>query len=491
MSPYEAYTGKVPEGANIRAFGTAAFPIQSKDKHPSAFEPRFQEGFMYVGMKGNSIYRVFNIKTLKDKWYTDVKFNEYLYPAMKELNFSQLKGRKADDKAKEFIPSPHKPENVPSAKTDRMKEPQTKSTREREAPPVVQPPGQSAAAPRAKPPLLELIIVKIDNLDGQRMNKEAAQPAPQGDNVGSKEPAIEPQRRSERTPKKKSFPDSIVYSAITMKAVHLEGNDSLGAPIAPFELVSEEEAMKEDAPAWLEAIKAELKSIKEAKTYSVVRELPKGRTVIGCKWVLRRKFNVDDGSIARKKARLVIKGYEQRYGFDYFSTFASVVRYITLRYLLAKAAAEDLEIDQLDVDTAFLNPELKEEIYMEVPEHFFILEPKLKDSYKRKKFYLRLHKSLYGLKQAPHEWFEEIDKFLKSIGFSASDADPNLYVRQEGNTFLLLYVDDMLLIGTRARVNAAKKEIMTRWKCKDLGPAKLFVGFQIERNRAAKSLKIH
>ena len=128
---------------------------------------------------------------------------------------------------------------------------------------------------------------------------------------------------------------------------------------------------------------------------------------------------------------------------------------------------------------------------MEVPEHFFILEPKLEYLYKRKKFYLKLHKSLYGLKQAPHEWFKEINKFLKSIGFTASDADPNLYVKQEGNTFLLLYVDDMLLIRTQANVDAMKKKIMTRWKCKDLGPAKLFVGFQIKRNRAAKSLKIH
>ncbi len=67
-----------------------------------------------------------------------------------------------------------------------------------------------------------------------------------------------------------------------MKAIHLEGNNSLGAPIAPFELVSEEEAIREDAPAWLEAIKAELNSIKEAKTYTVVGELPKGRTAIGC-----------------------------------------------------------------------------------------------------------------------------------------------------------------------------------------------------------------
>ncbi len=77
-----------------------------------------------------------------------------------------------------------------------------------------------------------------------------------------------------------------------------------------------------------------------------------------------------------------------------------------------------------------------------------LLEPKLKDSYKQKKFYLRLHKSLYSLKQAPHEWFKEINKFLKSIRFSASDADLNLYIRREGNTFLLLYVNNMLLIRT-------------------------------------------
>ncbi len=155
-----------------------------------------------------------------------------------------------------------------------------------------------------------MITVKLDNLDGQRINKEAAQPVPQGDNVRSKEPATEPQRRSKRTLKKKSFPDLMVYSAIMMKAIHLKGNDSLGALITPFKLVSEEEAIKEDAPAWLEAIKVELKLIKEVKTYSVIRELPKGRTVISCKWVLRRKFNVNDGSITRKKARLVIKGYE-------------------------------------------------------------------------------------------------------------------------------------------------------------------------------------
>ena len=95
----------------------------------------------------------------------------------------------------------------------------------------------------------------------------------------------------------------------------------------------------------------------------------------------------------------MIKGYEQRYGIDYFNTFASMLRYSTLRALLVVAAAEDLEIDQMDVDTVFLNPLLKEEIYIEIPEYFELLYPNT--DFKGK--CLRLMKSLYGLKQAPRE----------------------------------------------------------------------------------------
>ena len=76
-----------------------------------------------------------------------------------------------------------------------------------------------------------------------------AQPAPQGDTETGRKPAMEPLRRSERTPKKKLFPDLIVYLAIMIKVIHLKGNNSLGAPITPFELILEEEAIKEDAPA--------------------------------------------------------------------------------------------------------------------------------------------------------------------------------------------------------------------------------------------------
>jgi hypothetical protein len=121
-----------------------------------------------------------------------------------------------------------------------------------------------------------------------------------------------------------------------------------------------------------------------------------------------------------------------------------------LRALLAKTAAEDLEVDQLDVDTAFLNPTLKEEIYMEIPQFFELLYPDI--DFKRK--CLRLLKSLYGLKQAPREWFLEVRDYLRTCGFLASNADPNLFVGK--GVLILLYVDDMLVIGKRSDVDTAK-----------------------------------
>ena len=96
----------------------------------------------------------------------------------------------------------------------------------------------------------------------------------------------------------------------------------------------------------------------------------------------------------------MVRGFEQKFGLDYFDTFASVIRHTTLRALLARAAKEDLEIDHIDIDTAFLNAKLKEDIYMkvpndEVPELWDELHPELKG---RNDVYLKLLRSLYGLK---------------------------------------------------------------------------------------------
>jgi hypothetical protein len=111
----------------------------------------------------------------------------------------------------------------------------------------------------------------------------------------------------------------------------------------------------------------------ETGTFKILRGKPPPRKhPISSKTVLRNKPRLD-GLIARRKARVVIRGFKQTYGIDYFETFASVIRYNTLRLLLAKAAAEDLEIDYIDVNTAFLNPKCEEEIYMEILDFFYLV----------------------------------------------------------------------------------------------------------------------
>ena len=111
----------------------------------------------------------------------------------------------------------------------------------------------------------------------------------------------------------------------------------------------------------------------ETGTFKILRgKLPPRKHPISSKTVLRNKPRLDR-SIARRKARVVIRGFEQTYRIDYFETFASVIRYNTLRLLLAKAVAEDLEIDYIDVNTAFFNPKCKEEIYIEIPDFFYLV----------------------------------------------------------------------------------------------------------------------
>lgn len=283
------------------------------------------------------------------------------------------------------------------------------------------------------------------------------------------------------------FNHVVTANAISAQAVHINAGESssIQVPTPPFESITVEQAMHEDPKLWKEAIKSELRSLQATNTYTILTgSPPPGKKIISSKIVLRKKFR-SDGSLDRRKARIVVRGFEQQYGIDYFETFASVIRYNTLRILLSKAAVDDLEIEALDVDTAFLNPKLEEEIYMEIPDFFSLQHPGIN----RKENYLKLNKSLYGLKQAPHIWFKEVKDHFNQISLKSGDADPNLFIGR--GVFVLLYVDDMLIIGKHGNLNSVKSDIMNKWSCKALGPVDTFVGIQVERNRQKRTLRIH
>jgi hypothetical protein len=284
-----------------------------------------------------------------------------------------------------------------------------------------------------------------------------------------------PIRRSART----RVPSFKLRSALSARVLNSE------------EPASYNDALKhQNAVQWQKAIKEEIHSLDLNKTWDLVDEdalLRSGKRAIGCKWVFKQKRNADGSK--RFKARLVIKGYEQKHGIDYEETFAPVAKFVTVRLLFALAAQYNWEIDQMDVITAFLNPTLHEEVYMELPEGY----QSTSTSASGGKQYCRLKKSLYGLKQAPRAWYEDIDAFLTgSLGLTRSKEDPNLYISQEANIILLLWVDDILLFSpNKVAIQSLKTKLSAKYRMSDLGPVQQFLGIQIERDRQKRTLRIH
>ena len=240
---------------------------------------------------------------------------------------------------------------------------------------------------------------------------------------------------------------------------------------------------RNDAKQWEKAMREEYDSIISNQTWSVV-DLPPGRKAIGCRWVYRIKYT-STGEIDKYKARLVAKGYSQARGIDFDETFAPVVKFNSIRILLAFAAQYDLEIHQMDVKSAYLNGDLVEEIYMEQPEGF--IDPTGKEKV------CQLHKSLYGLKQAGRSWYHKIDAYFGELGLIRSFSDNCVYRKSKDGKILIiaLYVDDLLIFSNEmAELQELKMQMCKRFEMTDLGEVRYCLGLEISRDRTNRTIKI-
>src|SRR5215468_10747066 len=225
-------------------------------------------------------------------------------------------------------------------------------------------------------------------------------------------------------------------------------------------------------------MKSEMDSMEENQVWTLV-DPPEGIRPIGCKWVFKRKTDID-ANVSTYKARLVAKGYRQRQGVDFDETFSPVAMIKSIRILIAIAAHYDYEIWQMDVKTAFLNGNLLKEVYMTQPEGFTSV-----DSNK----VCRLQKSIYGLKQASRSWNIRFDEAIKEFGFSQNPDEPCVYKRVDGDAivFLILYVDDILLMGNDVSVmQSVKIWLFKQFSMKDLGEATYILGIKIYRDRSRR-----
>ncbi|GJR39456.1 retrovirus-related pol polyprotein from transposon TNT 1-94 [Tanacetum coccineum] len=235
-------------------------------------------------------------------------------------------------------------------------------------------------------------------------------------------------------------------------------------------------------PSWIDAMQEEIHEFQRLEVWELV-PCPDKVLLIKLKWIYKVKTD-EFGGVLKNKARLVAQGFRQEEGIDFEESFAPVARIEAIRIFVANVAHKNMTIYQMDVKTAFLNGELKEEVYVSQPEGF-VDQDNPSHVYK-------LKKALYGLKQAPRAWYDMLSSFLISQHFSKGAVDPTLFTRQAGNDLLLvqIYVDDIIFASTNtAMCNEFANQMTTKFKMSMIGHIDSVDTPMVEKNKLDEDLQ--
>lgn len=476
MTPYEAITGRKPRVDHLRAFGSVCYVYIPK-KLRKKLDQRSRKGYLvgYHSDGEHPIYRVFIPSKSRIILARDVIINEWEVHPVGDGPRLQLtiygesdEIRPIFDTAPMVVKGRGHPQKIPAPTQQKAPVPRPQPRREIAPDPV------PVSVPDRTPDLAPVEEV----VEEQPVPLPMPPPPPAVDVIEPPVvpavpliPAVLPEvpvillkssfGRSLKPPKR--FGDLAVAAFC--------------ASVAPPR--NYKEAMKRpDRPKWEIAMERELQSIKDNDVWELVPR-PKNQKVIDSLWVL----NIKDNWL--HKARFCAKGFAQQWGVDYTDTFAPVAKYKSVRTLFAIAAGLGLEVHQMDVVTAFLYGLLDEIVYVEQPEGYEV--PGHED------WVYRLKRALYDLKQAPYAWYENIKAVLLGFEFVKCESDHGIFVTErDGNLiYLAVYVDDLLIMGKRIKdIEEIKDLLKKRYKMKDLGIAKRFLGIDIEYGQNG-SIKLH
>nr|GEY06076.1 retrovirus-related Pol polyprotein from transposon TNT 1-94 [Tanacetum cinerariifolium] len=226
---------------------------------------------------------------------------------------------------------------------------------------------------------------------------------------------------------------------------------------------------------WIESMQEELNKFERLEVWELVPR-PDKVMVITLKWIYKVKLD-ELGGILKNKARLVARSYRQEEGIDFEKSFAPVARLEAIRIFLAYAAHKNMVVYQMDVKTAFLNGNLREEVYVSQPDGF-VDQDNPNHVYK-------LKNALCGLKQAPRAWYDMLSSFLMSQDFSKGLVDPTLFIRRNGNDLLLvqIYIDDIIFAASTIELCELFANLMcSKFKMSMMGKISFFLRLQISQS---------
>ena len=519
-TPFEAFYGQKPSVSHLRVFGCRAYAHVQRDKRTS-FQPKSRKCIFLgypVDYKG---WKCWDPMTNQVFISRDVHFVETEMPGAKHFphypryeplagvqpsSVGEPAGTSTPPTLSPSVP-PVEPVSTPSDDSDSESgsnaDPEDPPDLSSFAPPVSSEPApDSAPAPSSSSPTPGPDSEAADSPAPPSGSSETGPP-------GASKPYVTRSGRSSRpmrewwvvphpyqhAKEQRNTRHSTRTPESTLEAdIAALETANAGRALSPSELIeyafltstseprSYHEAMtRDDAQLWHVATEQEYNALQEHGAWELC-ELPPGRKAIGSRWVYKVKLN-SDGSVERYKARLVAKGFSQKPHLDYTETFAPVAKFASLRTVLAIAAAEDMEIDHMDISTAFLNGDLDEEIYMAQPEGFAAPG--------QEHLVCCLKKSLYGLKQSPRQWYIKLHSTFVKLGFSRCASDHCVWIWAKDGVKVIIpaYVDDLIIACKNVPLlKCIKEELKLEYKVRDLGPVAYTLGIEIIRDRANRRL---
>lgn len=526
-SPYEAFNGEKPTWDNYHTWGCDVYYHVDKENQKWKMDARARLG-IFVGYDkyNTSYYRVFDMDKRKTIRTRDVAFNDNSFTAMQKLNdelgedntneyLSQQRREQwgkvnEDDGLDDSIytdemiavmmsdPTPRRESSVNTNSTvsstsndtaaSRSVQHDGKEEKEKEIPRSI----RRATTTSAKAGSSQSKSVRFNlspNTDNS--NDGATSSTSESSARTTKTTTTSDTHVAERGSTTKTTATTLSTSTTTDSANEMNVRRSARVKAVPWrhdpsayfakltlidEPLTYAEAMaSKDRQKWKEAVEEELVSHNQHKTWSIVKKRS-DMNVMGCKWVFKIKRDVI-GLPVRWKARLVGKGYTQQYGVDYTDTFAPVLKYKSLRLILALGANKHTHLDQLDIKTAFLNATVDEDIYMEVPEGYDAPPDSV----------MKLNKALYGIKQAPKEWNDNITEYLKEQGFKQCVKDTCVFIKhaQTNKRIILgLFVDDIQVSyhdNDKKEWNEIKVKLKEKYELSDIGATSHILGMRVMR----------
>lgn len=468
-SPHALFYGKAPDVHRLRVFGCLAYvhvPAAKRKK----LDARAEAGFLAGYERNSKAYRVYvwrggRFECVKSR---NVRFDERYTCWMGQ-------GLRVSDEELEFLSDGITQADPEGQAAGASNEPGDESD------PYADMPSLEAASEYGDFELPEDEDLGTaagdegDDSEGADDSDEADDPGEADDSsdggaaaVGPPEEAAQEAAQAHRYPQRARGPPDVYRPHAYNYAAAADG-------LTDEPRTTREALARADAQLWRESMDSEWASIQKRGVLEPMKEVPRGKKTLPMKAVYKIKRDAT-GAVEKYKTRLVVLGCMQKKGMDFEEVFAPTAQQATLRVMLAHAAEHDLDLHQFDVATAYLYGELAEqdEVYVRLPEEFG-------------GGVFRLRKALYGLKQAARAWHAKLLEQLLQMGFTASEADPCMFYRGHGEerVYILIYVDDGIIIGNRQMVQAALAAIAGAFQIKDVGEPTYFLGLQLQRDREA------